>query len=812
MRLAHGLQWLAVLTLLLPAPVLGQNPSAKLDLDGDELPVGAIARCGTSRYRHGGPISCVTYSPDGTSIASIGQDGVRLFNAVDGKQVHFWPGPAAGFEGRVEFAPDGRSLFSANFFSLCELDVMTGKEVRKLIDQTALVHSFAVSPDGKKIAVANDDEVHLIERQSGRTVRKLSGHKGQVNAVAWSRDGLTLASGGDDHFLRYWDAPSGKEKKKTDVGLTIQSLTYSPDGAMIALTRTKNSITSGIRLVDSTTGEKLRDFTSWFSWISPGTDFSPDGKTLAVCIGDTIYSYDTHDGTVASQFECQQQDVDTLRFSPDGRSLVTAGHQSAIHIFDVKSGKCRTPNPGHASIVAAVAVMPNGKTLATGGNDKSIRFWDIATGAPSLPRIETQGPVHALRAGEGDFVSVISDDLAKSDVRADKLSRRMPTLFEGGAFSANGKFAVGVSLESQFSVFETVGNKQLVQFGSKGFRSIDWRALAISNDGKLLADGSLDLGALMADSRIRIWDIDQHKIVHELTGHRRRVGALEFTPSGRELISAGDDGRIHFWNPAAGKSITEWTAPNDEPITALAVSTDGRTIASGSENGTVRTWERLTGQIRRTLPGHLGEVHALRFSADGRLLVSGSADSTALIWRMSADDSEKPATAPILDSLWNDLQSNDAAVAERAIWRLAPADAATIAALEARLPRVPAADGERIKALIADLNSDKFATRQKAEADLAKLGAIAQPALQAALDGKLSSEQRDRIKALLARLEAIPTGETLGALRAVEALEHNGSADARHVLATLAAGSAGPRVAESAKESLERMGAKAEGK
>jgi hypothetical protein len=64
----------------------------------------------------------------------------------------------------------------------------------------------------------------------------------------------------------------------------------------------------------------------------------------------------------------------------------------------------------------------------------------------------------------------------------------------------------------------------------------------------------------------------------------------------------------------------------------------------------------------------------------------------------------------------------------------------------------------------------------------------------------------------LARLDAIPTGERLGALRAVEALEHNASADARRMLATLAAGSAGSRAAASAKESLERMGAKAEGK
>jgi hypothetical protein len=90
MHRAHVWLGLAVLMLLLPAAAVGQNQPSKprVDLSGDDLPAGAIARCGTIRYRHGGPIAGIAYSPDGKLLASSGRDGVRLMGRLG-----MWLGP-----------------------------------------------------------------------------------------------------------------------------------------------------------------------------------------------------------------------------------------------------------------------------------------------------------------------------------------------------------------------------------------------------------------------------------------------------------------------------------------------------------------------------------------------------------------------------------------------------------------------------------------------------------------------------------------------------------------------------------------------
>jgi WD40 repeat protein len=804
---------LAVLTLLLPAAAFGQDMPAKpkLDLAGDELPAGAIARCGTIRYRHGGPISCVAYSPDGKSLASIGDDGVRLFNAADGKLVQFWPG-RHGLEGRVEFAPSGRTLFASDWSNLRELDIATGKEVRKLTDGSVFVNSFVLSPDSKMVAIASINEVLLIEVNSWQTVRKFTGNKGHVKSVAFSPDGQTLAGGGEDHSLRFWEVATGKEKKNFDIGGEIQSIVYSPDGSKIAIAKGFFPLEGGILLLDSASGQKKREFTPWPGLMNSAIAFSRDGKSVLVSgINSKIRFFNVDDGFAHREIDAETDSILSVQFSPDSKSVACVGFDSVVHIWDAATGKSREPVKSHRRPVHCAAFSRDGKTLFTGSADRTIRAWDAANGAHLRVVAETEWNIHSLSATATNSLLAICEDLMTIDVRMGKqegrLDARRPNPFDNGAFSANGKFAASAHLGNRgFEVYETAPVKLLRQFKTQPKNAGEVPPIAISPDGKWLATSTREQSAANSVYVVGIWDVATGKRIHEVARETKKVYALEFAPTGQELVSAGQSGRIKFYNPMTGAPFLEWTVPSDGPITALAMSADGRTIAAGESGGTVRTWERLTGQIRRTLPGHLGEVDVLRFSPDGRLLVSGSADSTALVWRLSTDESEK-APAPNADALWTDLCSGDAAVAERAIWRLASADAATLAALAAKLPRPPPTDAERMKSLIADLNSDKFATRQHAETELAKLGPIAQPALKSALDGKPSSEQRDRITALLARLDAIPTGETLGALRAVEALEHNGSAAARRRLATLAAGSAGPRVAANAKESLERMGA-----
>src|SRR5262249_25751074 len=158
-----------------------------------------------------------------------------------------------------------------------------------------------------------------------------------------------------------------------------------------------------------------------------------------------------------------------------------------------------------------------------------------------------------------------------------------------------------------------------------------------------------------------------------------------------------------------------------------------------------------TGRERHRLQGHEGLVVSLSFSADGKRLLSGSQDTSILIWDLSHIGKEKSVASVSLSSerleaLWTALGSDDAAQAYQAQAPLATAPKDPMAFLKKRLHAPPAPSLEGVPALIAGLDADEFAVREKAAEELEKLGSAAAPALQKALKGGLSVEAQRQVE------------------------------------------------------------------
>jgi hypothetical protein len=332
-------------------------------------------------------------------------------------------------------------------------------------------------------------------------------------------------------------------------------------------------------------------------------------------------------------------------------------------------------------------------------------------------------------------------------------------------------------------------------------------ALAYAPDGKALAAGN-------EDGSVALWDPASGRELRRMAGHRREVRSVAFAAGGGLLASSSFDGDLFLWDAATGKQLRRLTwgegrVAGPANVLAVAFSPEGRMLASveaplNSAGGScVTLWEVTTGQMRRRLAGHEGDVNGLAFAGDGLTLVTGSSDTTALVW-----DLTPPPARQGPDELWADLRAPDGARAWRAICTLA-ASSEGVRYLGRQLPPAPLPrDEARTARLLKALDGDDFPAREAAAQELAGLGEAAEPSLRRALEGKPSAEARRRVGRLLDGL----SGERLRKGRALEALELSRLAEARQVLEGLGKGDPEAWRTREAKAALQRLAARTEPK
>ncbi len=619
----------------------------------------------------------LAYSPKEDLLAVSRQNGnVSLLRADGGRVVEERSGSLRPYGGVLAFSPDGRRLAIGANDEVRLWDVRDGAFGSWLRWQTSVIRALAFSPDGQILAVGTqegllyrvnpdcppahealradlrpngplavshdgrtialsdeDDTVKLVDADSGEVRLTLAGHGGRVADIAFSPDDRTLATAGVfDAEVRLWDTATGRERKRLRAGLLgIRSLAFSPCDGLLAAGDEGGAVWAW----DAATGEPRGKLAGPDLCIRQ-LAFSPDGRVLAACNGSEVVPL--WDVPLQNNLSGAPRDKATLPagvysigFAPSGRTLAAGDMAGQVHLLslpDVGPSK-RVGSPlatGADGPVTNVAFAPDGRTLLATRSQGTPEVWDVASAqmhaswqncslSPDLHAAAWMPDGRLLVQSAASGVQI--HDLTTGSVRMPAGQGLWPVV--SLAFSPDGRsLYLGTS--------ECLGEIRTHQK--------PWPLSFLSSDRSIQTEMKCKVD--VADA-VRVWDADR------LTPGPRLPGEESMATPGRIALSA--DGRFLAAGGADG-SIRVWDLPGRRLMTRLFLSEQARDYAQ-----LVETVFALSSG-RPEYGQHSEDVASLAFAPDGRWLGAAGGRGSVILWDTDGWQEHHPLASPQEGLAW----------------------------------------------------------------------------------------------------------------------------------------------------------------
>ena len=571
------------------------------------------------RFAGCGLSPAVCWSPDGKRLACTGSKGLYVLDAASGKEIHHnkdlhfvsdWsPDSRAvvgaadsgrnawileladnkqlrhledGGEGFLNWSPDGKVLARIRERdTVCLYDAATGKRLRTLSEGNQPRSFYCrLSPDGQTVATIIDQQTVLSSLDTGRIIAVLKDAGGW--ALDWSPNGKSLATTGPGHALLVWSADGKTRRALVGHKDKVNSVAWSPDGKTLA----SLGFDKRLLLWDVESGERRREWgpfhakPDWVRW-------SPDGRYIVFheeSVGWMLW--DVRRNKLAN--DPKQWAVNVFLLAPDGRSALTALHSgSPCRLRDLATGKdIGAPSPACIWTEATPSWSADGRLFAV-GRDTTVELW----------RGNLRWRVRTLKATQA---------------------------VQGVAFSANGKLVAGLSRERLHLWEADTGRlRGILVLGETN------NGLTITPDGRYSGNEKVDRGIVM--------------VVQKDDGTQEVLEPFDFE---KKYGWKNDPGKVHLLRPlppplspqpgmpmgphalvrepAELPHANSWTIETVNArgqVKAVAYRPDGKLLATGGEDGSIRIWDPVYGKLVRLLIGD--PVESLSWSKDGKVLIAG---------------------------------------------------------------------------------------------------------------------------------------------------------------------------------------------
>lgn len=275
----------------------------------------------------------------------------------------------------------------------------------------------------------------------------------------------------------------------------------------------------------------------------------------------------------------------SVAISPDGRTMATGISSLPVLLWDAQTHRQITSLRGHSWYVCGVAFSPDGTLLASCGSDDTVRLWDVGK----------RQQIRQIEAGQSGVMGI--------------------------CFSPDGTTLATGGHDASVKLWDVSSGEELAALAG---HTKMVKKLAFSPDGALLATVS-------QYGTAHLWDVASGKLVKTFKPPSGTIEDVAFSPDGTLATATAGRNKSQRWQVPSGELLNEFAIKQNESLTSVAISPDGRTLAVG-HFGKVTLWDLAARRRLATFDGHKHWVCSLAFSPDGQTLISGATNNSVIVW------------------------------------------------------------------------------------------------------------------------------------------------------------------------------------